>query len=276
MPFYQNPYFNQNYLLPTYPSLSALPAAKSGWNILERFDATPYLCQLLKLANVPNIDPVVRIENENGFDYEHYLDSFYAQLSSMRSDPRVSFGDVWTQVSTVFLPRSLTQIEIAQAGGCQVINNYICNADGVKIKEASSTCKEGEEFLKPITSEEITNFVTNYIQERYNYYSDGFVEYINKNYRNQGWTIKLIFYSRIYFFYVEASKKYITLVNKVSTEFTDKKFFKYYQDSKEYISEKMGIPITLNSGFAFEEEIRNYGELSEAIVLDPIPDYRLL
>lgn len=276
MPFYQNPYFNQNYLLPTYPSLSALPAAKSGWNILERFDATPYLCQLLKLANVPNIDPVVRIENENGFDYEHYLDSFYAQLSAMRSDPRVSFGDVWTEVSTVFLPRSLTQIEIAQAGGCQVINNYICNADGVKIKEASSTCKEGEEFLKPITSEEITNFVTNYIDERYNYYSDGFVEYINKNYRSQGWTIKLIFYSKIYFFYVEASKVMTEVINGVNTQYTDKKFFKYYQDSKEYISEKMGIPITVNSGFTFNEEPRNYGELSEAIVLDPIPDYRLL
>lgn len=276
MPFYQNPYFNQSYLLPTYPSLSAFPSATSGWNILEKFDATPYLCQLLKMANVPDVDPVIRIENENGFDYEHYLDSFYAQLSSMRSDPRVSFADVWTEVSTVFLPRSLTQIEIAQAGGCQVIDNYICNADGIKIKEASSTCKEGEEFLKPITSQEITNFVTNFIQNKYNNYSDGFIEYINKNYKNKGWTIKLIFYSRIYFFYVEASKKYTTLVKGVSTQFTDKKFFKYYQDSKDYISQKMNIPITLNTGFTFEEEPLNYVELSEAIVLDPIPDYRLL
>ena len=191
-------------------------------------------------------------------------------------DDRVNFGEVWKEVSLEFLPRSLTQIEIAQAGGCQVINNYICNADGIKIKEASSTCKEGEQFLKPITSQEITQFVTNYIDERYNYYSDGFVEYINKNYKSKGWSIKLIYYSKIYFFYVEASKKYITLVNNVSTEFTDKKFFKYYQNSKEYISEKLNVPITINNGYTFNEEPYNYVELSEAISLNPIPDYRLL
>jgi hypothetical protein len=276
MPFYQNPYINQNFVPSTYPSLSAFPSATSGWNILERFDATPYLCQLLKIANIPEVDPVIRIENENGFDYEHYLDSFYAQLSSMRSDLRISFGDVWNEVSTVFLPRSLTQIEIAQAGGCQVIDNYICNADGIKIKEASSTCKEGEEFLKPISSQEITDFVTNYIQETYNDFSDGFIDYIIKTYRSQGWTIKLIFYSRIYFFYVEASKITTRVVDGVNTQFTDKKFFKYYQDSKEYISEKMAIPIIVNEGFVFDEEPYNYVELSEAIALDPIPDYRLL
>lgn len=273
MPFYENPYFNQNYVLPTYASLSAIPGL-SGWDALTRFDITPYLCQLLKLANVPNIDPVVRIENENGFDYEHFLDSYFAQLSAIGANERVNFGEVWKAVSLEFLPRAFTQLEIAQTGGCQVINNYICNAEGVKIQQASSTCKEGEQYLKPITAQELQTFINSYIQVKYNNHSDGIISYIKREFINKGWTIKLIFYEKVYLFLIEASRTVTTKdANGNDISYTEKKFTKYYYDQREYISQKLNIPITTRYTLTFDEEPQNYVALSEAMLVDKIPNY---
>lgn len=273
MPFYENPYFNQNYVLPTYASLSAIPGL-SGWDALTRFDITPYLCQLLKLANVPNVDPVVRIENENGFDYEHFLDSYFAQLSAIGANERVNFGEVWKAVSLEFLPRVFTQLEIAQTGGCQVINNYICNAEGIKIQQASSTCREGEQYLKPVTAQELQTFINNYIQVKYNNHSDGLISYIRREFINKGWTIKLIFYQKVYLFLIEASRTVTTKdANGNNISYTEKKFIKYYYDQRDYISQKLNIPITTRYTLTFEEEPQNYVALSEAMLVDRIPNY---
>jgi hypothetical protein len=273
MSFYQNPYYNQNYTLPTYSSLSAIPGL-SGWNALNPFDITPYLCQLLKLANVPYVDPVVKIENENGFDYEHFLDSYFAQLSAIGANERVNFGEVWKAVSLEFLPRAFTQLEIAQAGGCQVINNYICNAEGIKIQQASSTCQEGEQYLKPITSQELQTFVTNYIQVKYNNHSDGLISYIKREFINKGWSVKLIFYSKVYLFLVEASKQATAKdANGNDVSYTQKEFIKYYYDQRDYISQKLNIPITTRYTLTFDEEPQNYVALSEAMLVDKIPNY---
>jgi len=273
MPFYENPYYNQNYTLPTYGSLSAIPGL-SGWNVLNRFDITPYLCQLLKLANIPYVDPVVKIENENGFDYEHFLDSYFAQLSAIGANERVNFGEVWKAVSLEFLPRAFTQLEIAQAGGCQVINNYICNPEGIKIQEASSTCQEGDQYLKPITAQELQTFITDYIQVKYNTHSDGLISYIKREFINKGWTVKLIFYSKVYLFLIEASRTVTTKdANGNNISYTEKKFIKYYYDQRDYISQKLNIPITTRYTLTFDEEPQNYVALSEAMLVDKIPNY---
>lgn len=277
MPFYENPYFNQEKTLPTYGSLSAIPGL-SGWNVLTRFDITPYLCQLLKVANIPYVDPVVKIEDENGFDYNHFLDSYFSQLSAIGANDRVNFAEVWKEVSLEFLPRAFTQLEIAQAGGCQVINNYICNADGIKIQQASSTCKEGEQYLKPITPQELQTFITNYIQTKYNNHSDGLISYIKREFINKGWSIKLVCYTKVYVFLIEASRTATTTTldennkEKIIT-YTEKQFIKYYYDQKEYISKKLNKPLSLRDIILFDEEPQNYVALSEAMIIDKIPNY---
>lgn len=273
--FYQNPEYNPQYLPKTFASLSAIPGP-SGWNALDRFDITPYLCQLLKVANVPNVDPLVLAQNEQGFDYENFLNSYFSQLSSIGANERVNFGQVWNAVSLEFLPRAFTQIEIAQAGGCQVIDNYICTADGTKIKEASSTCKEGIEFLKPITSEELESFIVDFIQNVYKNHSEAFVQYIKTNFLNNGWNIKLIYYSTVYLFIVEASRETTQVINGENFTYTEKLFKKYYQDQKEYISSRLGISLTNITDLIFDEIPQNYAALSEALLENPIPDYTKL
>ena len=273
--FYQNPEYNPQYLPKTFASLSAIPGP-SGWNILDRFDITPYLCQLLKIANIPNVDPLVLAQNEQGFDYENFLNSYFSQLSTIGANERVNFGQVWNAVSLEFLPRAFTQIEIAQSGGCQVIDNYICTEDGTKIKEASSTCKEGDEFLKPITAEELENFIVNFIQTIYKNHSDSFITYVRRNFINKGWTVKLVFYSRVYLFLVEASKQTTQVINNQNVTYTEKIFKKYYQDQKDYISSRLNIPITTINDLIFDELPQNYAALSEALLENPIPDYSKL
>lgn len=273
--FYQNPKFNEKYLPKTYASLSAIPGP-SGWNVLDRFDIAPYLCQLLKIANIPDVDPLVLAQNEEGFDYDNFLNSYYGQLSAIGANERVNFGQVWSAVSLEFLPRIFTQLEIAQAGGCQVIDNYICTADGTKIKQASSTCREGDQFLKPITPEELENYIVSFIQTAYKNHSEAFIKYIRENYINQGWNVRLLFYSRSSFFLIEASRETTQVVDGQDVTYTEKIFKRYYQDQKEYISIRLGISLTVINDLIFNETPKNYAALSEALLEDPIPDYSKL
>jgi len=272
MPFYQNPYFNSDYIPATYADLSA-SVALSGWDPLENPDYSAYLCQLLKNASNPNVDPVIRIENETPIDYETYLSSFYQQLSTL-GDTRVNFYEVWTEITNTILPRAITQIEVAQAGGCQVVEGFICNEEGIALKKASTNCREGEEFLKPITQTEIVNTVTNFIQTKQNIHSDAFVKYIQNNYIDKGWSVILIYYSKIYMFYVEAIR------NKGRSNET-REYIKYYQDSRNYVSGKLKIPLTVIDDFIFRVENTDKGrenadKLIKHLIADPLPDYTKL
>jgi hypothetical protein len=272
MPSYQNPFFNSNYIPATYSNLSA-SVALSGWDPLDNPDFSAYLCQTLKNATNPNSDPLVRLENSNEFDYENYLSSFYQQLSTL-GDTRVNFYETWTEITNTILPRATTQIEIAQAGGCQVIEGFICNAEGIALKKASTNCKEGEAFLKPITQTEIVTTVTNFIDKKHNLHSDAYAKFIVKNYINKGYSVNLIFYSKMYMFYTEAIK------NKGTPDET-REYIKYYQDSKNYVSKKLNIPLTQIDDFIFRVEDSQKGrenadKLIKHLIIDPLPDYTKL
>lgn len=272
MSFYQNPYFNSDYIPATYADLSA-SVALSGWDPLENPDYSAYLCQLLKNATNPEVDPIIRIENETPFNYETYLSSFYEQLSTL-GDTRVNFYEVWTEITNTILPRAITQIEIAQAGGCQVVDGFICNEEGIALKKASTNCREGEEFLKPVTQIEIVNTVTNFIQNKQNLHSDAFVEYTQKTFIDKGWEVNLIYYSKMHMFYVEAIR------NKGKKNET-REYKKYYQDSRNYISNKLNIPLTTIDDYIFRVEDTENGrnnadKLIKHLIIDPLPNYTKL
>jgi hypothetical protein len=271
MSFFENPLYDQSRLPPTFASLTAI--AVSGWSPLDQFDVRPFLCDLIKNSTNPDADVLIRQESESGFDYEHHLDGYYAQLSAMRGDGRVDFKYVWDAVSLEFLPRAQTQIELAQAGGCQIIDRYICDENGVKIREASSTCVEGDEALKPITSQEIILFVNNIILNERQSHAQGFVNYLNTNFKTQGWTLKSYFYSRTYFYYVEAVRNLTP-----PSQGVEKRYFKYFYDQRDFIASALNIPLIVNNSLIFDIDPApaNLNAFVDALSIPEIPDYRNL
>jgi hypothetical protein len=266
MAYYTNPYFNHRYVPKTYTYEELdKKIALSGWDILENAtdDMIPYLCQLLKVTDIADVDPAVVIQNEEAFDFNKYLDTFYKQLSSM-DEGRVNFYEVWQEVSNTILPRALTQIELAQSGGCQIIDGFICNSDGIKIKEKTSVCDENSDYRKPITYNEITNAVTVFMDLKKNDHADSFINYIETNYINQGWDVKLYFMVKISFFYIKATK-----------ENNKDVFFKYYLDRRDYLSDKLNIPIIVETNFSDSLLITDKNLIHNSNFLDvmssPIP-----
>jgi hypothetical protein len=77
-------------------------------------------------------------------------------------------------------------------------------------------------------------------------------------------------------FLVEASRPTTEVIDGETINLPEKKFKKYYQDQKEYISARLGIPITTVTDLIFNELPRNYAAVSEALLEDPIPDYSRL
>jgi hypothetical protein len=262
MAYYTNPYFNQKYVPETY-TYDELDKkiALSGWDILKNptDEMIPYLCQLLKVADIADVDPAVIIQNEENFDFNTYLDTFYKQLSSM-DEGRVNFYEVWQELSTTIVPRALTQIELAQSGGCQIIDGFICNSDGVKIKEKTSVCDENSDYRSPITYDQITNTVTTFMDRKKNDHADDLIEHIKTNYINNGWSIELIYLKNFYSFFIRAIK------NKHA------QFFRYFLDRREYISEKLNLPLNINESYdpTLKTDAFDTSNLNE-VLMTPIP-----
>lgn len=295
MSSYENPQFNQKYTPPTYRNLNEWYEATKNNKVSNPlgFDPIPYLCQLLKAANLPEVEPMVTMADDQPFDYENYLNSYFSTLTAI-GDGRVNFYETWSEISKEYLPKILTQIELKQTGGCRVENGYICNADGIKMSKASSTCKEGDEYLEPILPEKIIEQVNTFVQAKRDISSDYFIEYIKRKYindTNDKWSVVLFGVDEIKVFYVQASK----IIEKetedvdVDAKHTDPKtystksflyseFLRYYYDSKEYVSEKLGIEIKTQPFMMIpatnadtDEPVRMLTALKE-----PIKDYSVL
>ena len=272
MAYYQNPNYNHKYTPPTYDTITswyrANSATRSWANPLNGFDPIPFFCQLLKVANLPEIEPVVSMQKEDGFDYENYLETYFVQLTAI-GDNRVNFYDTWKEISTEYLPKIITQVELAQTGGCQVINGYICNSDGIPIIEASNTCKEGEEYTKPVLYEDVIEKTKNFIQKKKDEHADYFIQYVSKKYINnptEKWNVALIFYPNMYSFITELSS-YKNGSNVME-------YIKYYWDSKDYVSEKLKINITQRYTFPFNTENYQNGIKMFENFSAPIPNFK--
>jgi hypothetical protein len=94
------------------------------------YNILPFLCDLLKATTDNNVSPLLT-EGPTPFDLTPYTD--FSMLTGV-GDPRASLGETMTQTYIHFLPRVITQTEVRQAGGTQVIDNYICTDDGSPIK----------------------------------------------------------------------------------------------------------------------------------------------
>lgn len=248
--------FQEKYFPTNVNTLSALQEFLKERTVdkpLGNFDAIPYLCSLIKNAGNDELNDEAIENPRQGFDYDGHLQSYYKQLTAI-TDGRINFYEVWQYIEQNIIPRADAQIEVLQRGGCTIIDDYLCDTiTGQKIKQFKNTCNV--EFSKPVTYDEVVTTVDRLIKEKRESYADAFIKYLKYNYLDKyldkpianRWSAKLIYYSNIFIFYVELTKKSETeFIPNSTTEYkNDYEIIKYYSDMKDYVSEKLKINLTI-------------------------------
>jgi hypothetical protein len=211
------------------------------------YNIFPFLCDLLKATTDNNFNPILA-DNTTPFDLTPYTD--FSTLNAI-GDPRVSLGETMTQTYVNFLPRVITQTEVRQNGGTQVIDNYICNADGVPIKKSETipillsldltgktSYKYGaitipplsatyEQLMEPINPNEVIEFVKKYVDSSKIEHADFFVNFINKYYN--GWSASVSVYKTLKYIIVTLTKEDKTV------------YLKYYEDVANKVACLLGL-----------------------------------
>ena len=203
-----------------FPSLTADPLQFNTQNLLTG------------LANATLEDP----ETYNPVVYYNPVD-LNSQIQdpsvfNTAGDPRFTLGTLLSSAYAEFLPRIQAYQEVADAGGCQVINEYICDIDGNPLAVASSNCA-GISNIGIIDPQEVISFVDTQYSAAVQNHADKFVTYLQTNFISQGWTLVLVSIPALFIFYVKATKTGQTTV-----------FIKYYVDQLGYVAQKLGmIPV---------------------------------
>jgi hypothetical protein len=241
------------------------------------YNILPFLCDLLKVANDPSVGPNLT-EPPQPFDITPYTD--FSALNNV-GDPRVSLGETMTQTYINFLPRVITQTEVRQAGGVQVIDNYICTADGTPIKVSETIpailsldltganpyqygaitvppiSSTYEDLMKIIEPSEVTNFVIDYVNIRKSDHAKEFVAFI-KNYFANSEVLSVNIFDLTKFTIVELKTDnkttYIKYFYDVAHEIA-------YRLNKNRIKQYYGnipTPDNLAQALAFGSSIPNY------------------
>ena len=196
----------------------------------------PFLCEVMKLAGVDNIDPI--LYSPEPFDFASVVLNF-ASLTGV-GDPRVSLGSVLSAGFAKFYPLAVAQVEVIRAGGCQIIDGYVCDSDGNKKKQAIEICPKNYSAA-PINAKDIQTYAAEYIYTEVDSHAKRFSDYL-KTLQADGWTITLHYYVNYYMFYVKAIKG-------------DGVFYqKYYPDAQTNLSDYLNIPISFRTDSAFDNQ----------------------
>jgi hypothetical protein len=254
-------------------------------NFMDRnYNILPFLCNLLQHANDESVSPVIVEAPE--FDITPFTD--FSGLTAV-GDPRVSLGETMEATYINFLPRMITQTEVMQAGGTQVIDNIICNYDGVPIKESKTipillsldltgqkSYQYGaitvppisatfEDLMKPINPEEVNSFVNDYILKAKKYHADDFIKFINSYFLVNNWTLSLVAF--------QTPPLFLLKLEHYTNDIVDNTIYiKYYEDIKDYIGCNLGID-------TIQTYINNSGLTTNAMVIaigNTIPNYKYL
>lgn len=275
----KDPYCNSPLLNPSLFPVGSATFLDPNYNIL------PYLCQLLQVANDETVNPVLVEPPE--FDITPFTD--FSGLDSV-GDPRVSLGLTISATLIYFLPRMITQTELLQSGGSQIIDNYICDQDGKPIKESkilpallsldlsgNKPFKYGaleippitvalEDLLKPITPEEVTGFVSNYVQNSRANNSKYFIRFLNTWFlADSRWKASLHAYLEGSFFFVKLE----FYDNPNSSNYQKSLYIKYFEDQKH----ELGCALNLNEIIYHKGDLFGNTALSKAMSA-PIFDYK--
>jgi hypothetical protein len=241
-----------------------------GLNIL------PFLCNLLNATNDDNITGIL-VAPPSSFDLTPFTD--FTGLTAV-GDPRVSLGEVMIQTGIKFIPKMIAQTEVRQNGGTQIIDNYICNSDGVTIKKSESVpvllsldltgqtpyqygaitipplSTTYEELLTPFIPQDITDFVNGYMISAKEAHAGYFVSFIKKYF--SGYTPTINIY------------KTFGIMLVILTKGTTTVYIKYYSD----VANKIGVLLGLEEiKYIIGNKPPTNGAISLAISSE-IPNYK--
>jgi hypothetical protein len=229
-------------LLTSFPSITGDPL---------KFNPKQFIADLANAAGNPSFDGLV-LDNKTDLSdvggpivggYNDLLNGNLIDNTNKKSypfnpanyagvgDPRFTTDRALKAVFDEFLPRQQAYSEIANAGGCQVINGYICNEDGVPVAKASSTCTSAVN-VERITGQEVETFIRNAYTTAFKNESDSFINEIRENYLKNNWTVDLFD-----LFFV---KTFIVRFKKLNT---NNVYVKYFYDQKDYVSKALNIPL---------------------------------
>jgi hypothetical protein len=199
-----------------------------------------WLQEVAKQATNEDADPVILPKkNKNGsyvnedgtpyteFDYMGAVPGF--DTLSAIGDQRYSLGHMMSAAFEKYLPKIQLYTEIAQAGGCQVINDYICDSEGIPIQRVSSNCPDGDLNIDP---NEVVEFVLKRFEAKKQEDVDGFVQFVKENYIKYGYNAELNTLKDFpYVFFVKLKKG------------NDTKYLRYYYDDRFLVAKGLGLQI---------------------------------
>ena len=96
------------------------------------FDTKGFLCEVLKLTDIPDLNPVFQVGTANV-----PIETDFSGLNT--GDPRATLGEVLNASFTYFMPRNIIYSESLKYGGTQVINDVICDKDGNAARVSTTT-----------------------------------------------------------------------------------------------------------------------------------------
>lgn len=186
----------------------------------------PFLCEILNISTIEDLDSIFYSDVPINYELK-YLN--FDSLSAT-GDPRISLGEILSSVYFEFADLAATQIEIIRSGGCQILDNYICDSQGNKKKKIEKICPDNYK-LEPIKSEDIQNKTLEYIERGIKKHANNFIDYL----KSLDFNMELWVYKNFPIFYIRFEKN-----QKIS-------YFKYFFDAKDYISEKLNIDIKIRN-----------------------------
>lgn len=207
-----------------------------------------YLCQITNLPS-ENIDPI--LFSPEPLDYSDLLMTSFRSLTGV-GDPRISLGHVLSAGFNEFLPIILAKTEIIRNGGCSIVENYICDVHGDKIKRFDFYCPSNINEIN-YTPEYIIEKVTQYINDGKTKDARNFANYII-SLRNQGWSDSLWIYKKFPIFYVRLNKQQGVIYKK------------YHTDTKDTVAQFLGRSINIRNDLLFDSS-EHFSALMEQIPL---------
>ncbi len=206
-----------NNLTTSWPSVTADPL---------KFNAKQFVADMANAAGNDDWDGFVRNEPLYLDDYPVNLDYYVGS-----GDPRYPMNIAMKDMYDEFLPRQIAYQEVVDAGGCQIVNEYICDGDGNPIVRASEKCKNATN-ISVIQPQEIVDFVNTSFANALKKESDSFIDYLKINYINNGWKLQMFDVSMLYLFLIKLTKQNSSNL-----------YIKYFYDQKDYVSSALNVPL---------------------------------
>ena len=234
----------------TTPSLDSILFSGLTSQNFDMSTIKPFLCEVMQLAGIENIDPI--LYSPEPIDFSKIFLNF-AALTGI-GDPRISLGAVLSAGFYEFFPLAMAQLEVIRAGGCQVVDGYICDSDGNKRKEMTIYCPPNFTII-PKTSEQIYRRTLEIVDQEISNHAIKFSNYI-KTLITDGWTPTLHYYTRYIMFYIKITKG------------SGKMYFKYYPDARNKVAGYLNLPIIDRNDSLFDDS-----DHYNAMMVTSIPNY---